>query len=183
MAGATGQLPSTAGAVADAPDERRRSAQILREAYELLDDEDLTAALRALQKLVQRAEPEILAELSAACKRDRGTDLAHLVAQLRLKQARQQAGDEPFMLRFATRYESAALGDLLQREYEQLLAERFDGRSIRGWADSPEDYERLSRDSRPLVLTARRAAGLISSRLRVDNDLRQRPQERRALHD
>lgn len=163
--------------------DRKRASQVLREAFELLEDEDWTAGLRALQKLVQRTGPEILDDLNATCARDRGMDLAHLIAHLRLREARERAGDEPIMLRFATRYEGAALGELLQKEYEQLLAERFDGRSVRGWADAPEEYVKLTRDSRPLVLTARRAAGLISSRLRVDFDLRRRPQERRALYE
>lgn len=164
-------------------EERRRSAQVLREAYELLEDKDWTAAVRALQKLVQRTPPTLLEELNSACQRERGEGLAELLARLRLREAHEQAGDEPITLRFATRYESAALGELMQQEYEQLLAQRFGGRSVRAWAGAIDEYDSLTPQSQELVLTARRAAGLISGRLRADHALRERAQERRALMD
>lgn len=157
--------------------------QILREAFELLEDKDRPAAMRALQKLVQRAEPETLATLEISCVREHGIGIAELLADLRLQEARRRAGDEPVQIRGATRYEAPALARLLEREYETLVNREVNGRSVKSWSREPQRYDKLTPTAHELVETARHAAALIGARLRFDHELRKQPQQRRALLD
>lgn len=158
-------------------------SQILREAFELLEDKDRPAAMRALQKLVQRAEPETLASLELSCVREHGIGIAELLADLRLQEARRRAGDEPVQIRGATRYEAPALARLLEREYETLVNRELNGRSVKSWSREPQRYDKLTPAAHDLVESARHAAALIGARLRFDYELRKQPQQRRALLD
>jgi hypothetical protein len=164
-------------------DEHRYYMQMLREVFELIADDDRTAAIRALQRLVSQAPNDLLTTLSAVCQTERGIALDELLAQARLADALARAGDGPLDLPFATRFESAALCRLLTREYEDRLAEVHDGRTVLAWIADYQSYTTLTENSRSLALAARRAGAALSARLRFDHALRKSPKERKALFD
>lgn len=144
--------------------------QVLREAFELLDDGDAPAALRALQKLVRGAPSAELAELAEACRAARGVPLDVLLAQTRIRVAA-GPGDGGFRIPYATPYETAALGRLLAELQNQCLQRSCDGRTVAEWAAARSEYVAVQPESRPLVATAARAVALISVRLRLDPEL------------
>lgn len=160
----------------------RDCEQILREAYELLDDGDRSAGQRALQRLVQVAPDEILTQLDAQCARERDRSIGELLAATRLDAALESvAAGEPFRLRGVTRMESAALGVLLERRTESLLDEVYSARSIREWATGSARYDVLKPESRKLVSAARLAAAMLAARVRHDPRLAGAADERKRL--
>ena len=154
--------------------------QMLREAFELLDDRDDSAALNALQRLVQRAPEKILEDLDRQCVAARGEPLAVLIARLRLDDALRGPGDG-FDLGFATRYESAALGALLKERYDALLEQNFDGRSLRRWIERVDEFDRATPAAAPLVRAAQQAASLIGARIKHERALLTARDDRKAL--
>ncbi len=145
--------------------------QMMREGFELLDDQDEEAALRAFQRLAQRAPESLLKRLDALCQSLRGVALPRLMAQLRMKQAQRDDDTGKIDLGFATRYEAAELGQLLEARYEEILDQVHEGRSLRSWAAKPDEFPAKSREAGAAVRGARAAIGLISARLRQDRAL------------
>ncbi|MBU0618284.1 MAG: hypothetical protein KKI02_11240 [Planctomycetes bacterium] len=155
--------------------------QMLREAYELVDDGDLPAALRALQRVVTRAPPEVLRALDGRVRAARGTALDDFVAGLRIRAALDPPRGQLFELKFATRYEAGALGRQLEPLYRHLLDARYDGRTIEAWAGKRDEYTELRPDARRMVSDARLAAAMIGARVRFDPKLKIDVAERRRL--
>jgi len=180
---------TTAPAVADddAPadaGEARSSAdllQMVREGFELLDDEDWLAALRALQRAVLAARPAQLAELEELARQARGAALDDLLAQTRLRVAGQADGGRTFRLSFVTPYERAALGRRLAAEQAAMLETTFDGRPLADWLTHAEEYTEVRPDARRLVAAAGRCAAVIKARLRHDPVLAGERAERQRL--
>jgi hypothetical protein len=157
--------------------------QMLREAYELLDDNDPLAALRALQRVVLGAPPALLVDLEHECRTVRGTALDELLARTRVQAAGLAQGGRAFQLRYATPYESGALGRVLAEAQETRLSRSYDGRNLTEWAAAPADYTAVRADTRALVADASRAAAVISARLRWDGSLKDARAERARLVD
>ncbi len=155
--------------------------QIVREGFELLDDEDWLAALRALQRAVLAARPPQLAELEQLALQARGTALDDLLAQTRLRVAAQADGGRTFRLSYVTAYERAALGRRLAAEQAALLESAFDGRPLAAWLTHAEEYAEVRPDARRLVAAAGRCAAMIKARLRHDPALAGERDERRRL--
>jgi len=146
--------------------------QILREAFELLDDGAPAAALRALQMAVLDAPPDVLPRLEVLCRAARGAALDEVLAATRVRVADLADRGRTFRIDHATPYERAALGRILADDLNARLATRYDDRAVIDWAAAPRDYTELRPDTRQLVGDAARAAALISARLRFDPALR-----------
>lgn len=174
--GGSGQPPSQKAAAAPADFD-----QMMREAYELIDDEDPGAAVRALQYLVKRAPPSTLAELSARVRADRGVSLAELLAETRLRHAITTGAQGTMHLRVVTRYEAEAMGRVAERRLENLRRLRYHGRTVFDWADEREAYTTLQPDARRMVEDARLAAALSGVRLKHDPRLKKARKERLRL--
>ena len=155
--------------------------QMLREGFELVDDGQPLAALRALQYAVSRAPPAMLEQLTEQCRTARGVPLDELLARTRLEVADSGRAGQAFRLQYVTPFESAALGRLLQQMQVERLARRHDDRTIAEWAAAPADYTAVRPDSRALVADASRVAAVISARLRFDPSLRGQREERARL--
>lgn len=155
--------------------------QVLREAYELIDDEDLGAAVRALQFLVKRAPQITLAELNARVHTDRGVTLAELLAETRLRRAFATGPRGTLHLRVVTRYEAEAMGRAAERRLENLGSRRYHGRTVFEWADDRAAYTTLQPDARSMVDDARLAAALTGLRLKHDPRLKKTRKERLRL--
>jgi len=153
--------------------------QMLREAYELADDGDLAAALRALQRLVRRAAPETLAALDQRVRADRGQGLADWMAATRLRAALQARSGRLLELAFATPFEARALGQQLEALQTRLLGTEYAGRTIAAWSARPDAYVELCPDARHMVRDARLTTAVIGARLRLDPRL-EADQEQRA---
>jgi len=152
--------------------------QMLREGFELIDDDDPRAALRALQRAVLRAPEDVLPQLDRQCREARGTSLAELLARVRVHVAGLAQDGRSFVLRYATPYERAALSDVLARRQKDRLERRYLGRTVAEWAGDPSQYTELDAHARELVADASRAAALIRARLRFDERLKQQRKER-----
>ncbi len=144
--------------------------QMLREGLELLADDDLPAALRALQRTVLESPPALHAHLDEACRDKTGLALAELLAGVRIRSA---LSGEGFRIRFATHAERPALGRMLAQRHQELLSGKYHGRTLADWARNPEAYEHLQPDAREMLGAARRAAGMLGARLRYDPQLRE----------
>ena len=155
--------------------------QMLREAYELVDDGDLAAALRALRRIVADAPAEVLNDLDGRVRAARGSALDDFVAGLRIRAALDPPRGQLFELKFATRYEAGALGRQLEPLYRHLLDARYDGRTIEVWAGKRDEYAELRPDARRMVSDARLAAAMIGARVRFDPKLKIDVAERRRL--
>ena len=155
--------------------------QMLREAYELLDDQDLPAALRALQYLVNAAPDDVLTTLDVHARQYRGVSLASLAAGTRMRVALSGGGLKPLDLKTPTRYEAAALGEELAEFYEHILAGRYDSRPLSDWAADPAAYDRLRFDARRLAADARLAAAAVGARVRWDPTVQANVKARREL--
>ncbi|MFH1745984.1 MAG: hypothetical protein ABIG44_02955 [Planctomycetota bacterium] len=151
---------------------------MLRESFELLDDQDFPAALLALQRTVVRAPPEKLPELEEQCRQTRGRELAELLAETRLAVG---LADDGFQVKFVTPYEAGSFASLLETRQEELLKKKYSERSIQAWTDTPKEYNELQLDTRALVADARRLAGMIGVRIRFDPRLKDDRAERRRL--
>ncbi len=163
-------------------EDREHFEQMLREAYELLDDGDRSAAVRALQRLVLRAPPQLRATLAEQCRKDRGVGLAELLAATRLQHAIATSRGRIPRIRFATDYEAAPLADLLIELEQSHLTRIVDGRSIDAWSDDPGSYDTLTEQTPALVHSARFAAAMMSIRMRLDPGIAADPESRQALH-
>ncbi len=144
--------------------------QMMREALELLADDDLPAALRALQRTVLESPPALHVRLDKACRDKTGMALAELLADVRIRFALSGQG---FRIRFATHAERPALGRMLAQRHQELLSGKYHGRTLAEWARNPEAYEHLQPDAREMVGAARRAAGMLGARLKYDPQLRE----------
>ena len=167
----TGRLQSRPAAPADqsaGPAAGANYEQMLREAFELLDDRDLPAALRALQRVVLEVPAARLERLDEQCRAARGVPLDELLAGTRLRVAAATRDGRDFKLKYVTPYERAALGRLLAEQQRALLARRHDGRSVAQWAGDWSDYTAVRPGARQLVADAARAAAVIAARLRLD---------------
>jgi hypothetical protein len=155
--------------------------QMLREARELVDDGDLPAALRALQRLVTHAPPDVLDALNRQMQIAHGSGLADFIAGLRIRAALDPPRGQLFELKVPTRYEAAALGRQLEPLYRTLLNRSYHGRTIEAWTRQPDDYGELRPDARRMVSDARLAAAMIGARVRFDPQLKTDIAERRQL--
>lgn len=155
--------------------------QMLRECWELLDDGEEAAALRALQRIVARASRDGLAQLDQQHRQARGAALDEQMAELRLRRAIATSPPGGLKIRHATPFESAALGRRLAALQETLVAREYGGASVQWWADNPSAYAELRADARRMVDDATLAAGAISARLRLDPSIRAPREEAGAL--
>ncbi len=155
--------------------------QVLREGLELLDDGERGPAVRALQLLVARAPRAQLAELERKTLLIRGRPLAQLLAEARFAQLLAEGAGRRFRARYVTDYEAGAFGALLAQRCDELLAARFDGRSMREWLSSRSDYLALRAESRALARDAGLCVALLSARLSFDPALAGRREERARL--
>lgn len=147
---------------AEAPD----YGQMLREAYELVDDGDLPAGLRALQRLVSGAPVGLLKRLDRQAESARGIGLDEFIATTRIRAALEGGPGRLFDLKPPTRYESRALGRQLADLRIQLLATDYHGRTLESWARNRDDYEELRPDAGGMVTDARLGAAVIGAQLR-----------------
>jgi hypothetical protein len=160
--------------------------QMLREAFELLDDGDSPAALRAMQRIAARAPEEHLADMDRRTRSARGLGLARLMAETRLRVALGRGRGGAFRLKFVTRYEASAMGRLLEELQGEFLAKSHEGRTVAAWAAERYAYTELHATAREMVADARLAAAMIGARLKFDPRLRKSGEHRRqlaALHD
>jgi hypothetical protein len=155
--------------------------QMLREAFELIDDDDHAAALRALQRVAQEAPPELLERLDGQTRAQRGRPLAELLAQLRVEAALRTPTGRGFRIRHATAYEAEALAGRLAAMEAELLARVHGGRTLESWSWTPEEWTDVGPAARTLVVDAERGAGVVGARLRFDPRVRRDSQLRPAL--
>jgi hypothetical protein len=160
--------PPSARAEAKAEGPRPDYIQMVREGFELLNDENLPAAVRALQRAVSGANEGELRALEALCRRVRGEALDDLLARTRIQVAARAGHGRGFRLRNATGFERAALGRRLRAQSETLLARRHQQYTVSEWTAHVDQYKELRPDARRLVADASRAAALIAARLRYD---------------
>lgn len=147
--------------------------QMYREACELLADGDAAAARRALQRLIGDAPRDVLARVDRQAHLDHQRSLAHMLAELRLREALAEARKRgTFRLRGVTRYEGAALGELLESEIEAILKREYDGRSIASWIEGEPRYATITSETHKMIADVRLATGMIAARLRHDPRLR-----------
>lgn len=164
-----------------ATDRRGTAGDELQESLQRLAHDDKREALRLLQRAVSRAKPDELAELERVTRVQRCVELAELMAALRYETSLSPGKTRVLKLTHVTRYESEALGDLLERKLAPLLAQEFAGRALGQWTDGATSYDELRSDAKPMVDTARLAAGIISARLRYDPRLKKDRESRVAL--
>jgi len=160
--------------------------QMLREAFELLDDDDSPAALRAMQRIVTRAPAGLLSDLDERTHSARGLPLARLMAETRLRVALARGRGGAFELKFVTRYEAPVMGRLLEQLQGEFLQKRHEDRTVAEWAAERDAYTELQAGAREMVAHARLATAMIGARLKFDPRLRKSGEQRRrlaALHD
>lgn len=152
--------------------------QWLREAFELIDRGDARPALRVLARLARLRDHDLTARLDAACRAARNRPLDEFIAAVRIDTA--LAGNAEGAIKFAgvTRFESDALGRLLEPRIDELLAHTYEGRSVRDWTVKQAEFTRTTSESPALVRDARTAAALITARLRHDPRLREARDQR-----
>lgn len=147
----------------------------------LLDRREFDRALRTLQDLVVGSEDETRAAADTELRSERRCGLAELLARLRFATAIDGPPQRLFEMRFATNYERAALGLILADAQSLLLTESFRGRSVLEWAEAPEEYAKLTLESRELANAARLASAMIGARLQFDPALTRQREERLPL--
>jgi len=163
------------------PVEDRDAAQMLREAFELLNDGDNPAALRAMQKAVTSAGNDSLAALERQTRIERGRSLPELMAATRVALAGGNRALHGFDIRGATAYELPALGLMLEGLQSDALHAQIGGRPLGAWAAAPDLYTELTPEARVLVERTRRAAAIVAARLRIDPRVRATGPARAAL--
>ncbi len=163
---------------AGAADTDADAVQMLREAFELLDDNELAAALRAMQRAVLRAPPARQGRLDEQCRVARGVPLPDLLAETRLREALLRGG---FAIKFTTEYERPALSRLMERRCGELLEKQYQGRTLAQWAERPAEYRELHNDTREMVSDARLVAGMLGARVRWDARLTHDWRERQRI--
>lgn len=157
--------------------------QMLREAFELIDDQDFAAARRALQRAVVRAPKQVLPALDLQTQATRGVSLPALLAYTRIRAALVEGEGRSLRFRYATPYERQELSNIADQLANRLLDHPFDGRPLRAWLQSEDNYDQLRPHTRHMVAAGRVAAGLLSIRLKYDEQLREVPTQRNALRD
>ena len=145
-----------------------RFEQMLREAFELLDDNDLAPALRAMQRAVTQAPAEQIESLDQLARAARHTPLAELLAQTRIMCAERDARRKAFEIKTSTPLELEVLGRLLEALQGDAMRETFAEKSLAAWAETPDTYETLQPDAPMMVERVRRAAAILQCRLRFD---------------
>ena len=155
--------------------------QMLREAYELVDDGDLPAGLRAMRRVVNNASETMLKELDRYNHTVRGLGLADFLAATRIRATLAERNWRSFELKYATRYEGVALGNQLESLHRRLLLKIYHEQTLENWAVGHEKYVELMPDAVLMVDDARLAAGVIGARLRHDPRLKTDRAERRKL--
>lgn len=177
-----GPLPPPTAATPEAAETADRPEdfeQMIREAYELLADDDLSAALAALQRVATRADDAELARRDAQVRHDRGVSLARLLAETRLRVAEAEPGG--LRLNYATPYESEELARLLRERTATLLATDSRGAPLSRWLDHPEQYTWLDVETRQLVQKAQACSALLATRMRIDPTIDKNRTARRDL--
>ncbi|MCA9243520.1 MAG: hypothetical protein KDA32_06170 [Phycisphaerales bacterium] len=154
------------------PDPRRDAIQRTVEALELLTDGREKAALRSLQSVVREARGAELAACEALVERRIGAPLPRLMADLRLRLAKERSDDGVFKLSYATPYEADALGESLRELQAQTLETGFDGRRLMDWVADRGGYDKLRPGARELARDARLTAAIVAARLRFDPTLK-----------
>lgn len=172
-----GKRPQAAKAAAADP----RFEQMLREGFELLDDNDLAPALRAMQRAVMQAPPEQIDALDQLSRSVRHTPLAELLAQTRVQCAERDTRRKAFEIRNATPFELDVLGRLLEALQGDAMRETFAGRTLAAWAEGPDSYQALQPDAPIMVERVCRAAAILQCRLRFDPRLKTPGKARAAL--
>ncbi|MFN0136245.1 MAG: hypothetical protein ACKVS9_09035 [Phycisphaerae bacterium] len=152
--------------------EMRDAEQILREALELLDDQDHAAALRALQRLVGGSDHKSLESLSEISRAARGIALDQLLAQTRLNVALRGSHGRLFHLQYVSPFEALAMAALLEKLQTENVDALFAGRSVASWAAEPSAYTGLRQDAPEMVRKTRLAAAAVAARLRFDSHVR-----------
>ncbi len=155
-----------------------RQKQLLFESFELLDDLELPAALRVLQRVVSGAPPQQIEVLERLTRAQRGVPLDELIAHTRLSLALLEEDRGRFALQHVGEYEAAALGRLLSQRQALLLSRQYDSRSLESWSIDPHAYAELSDAAPELARDAALAAAFIGARLRFDPALRAARRER-----
>jgi len=155
--------------------------QMLREAFELVDDRDLGSALLALQRVVRDASADVLAQLDRQTRTARGRSLADFVADVRIRRAVEDAPRKLFDLRVPTRYEAAALSMRLQTMISDAMGREFDGRPLAEWIERPAEYQHVGAEARAIVHQARLAGAMIGARLKLDRTRRESRDQRARL--
>lgn len=157
--------------------------QMLREAFELLDDADESAAMRALQRAVLAASPSGLAELERQCQEARGVTLARLMADTRVHVALAADDGQTLRIPYATPYERDALAARLLELERDHGQRRYSGRTLAEWVVHRREYTEVSAEARALARDAGVAAAVIGARLRYDPQLKTDGDERvRLIH-
>jgi hypothetical protein len=155
--------------------------QMLREAYELVEDDDRPAALRALGRIVTHAPDDVLEQLDRQVRAAHGQPLDEFLADTRIRVALEGRHGRLFDLNYATPFEADALGKRLEQLHARLLGTAYHGRTIKAWAGQRDEYAELQPDARHMITDARRAAAVLGARLRFDPRLKKDRAERRRL--
>ncbi|MFO0839718.1 MAG: hypothetical protein U1D55_14480 [Phycisphaerae bacterium] len=171
---------------AETPAERATDAdfpQMLREAFELLNDGESPSAMRVLQRVVERVDPTTLPELDALTVKSRGMPLAELMAHTRMSLALVDEDRGKLRIPYVTQYEAEALGRRLEERRQILIETTYAGRTLDAWCVDPQAFEKLHPSAAPLVRDARLAAAIIGARLKHDPRLERDAPQRRKLYD
>ncbi len=180
----TAQRPEPVPAEGDQPPREAVGVdfeQMLREAYELVDDGDLPAALRAFQRIVSHAPADVLQQLDRHARAARGRALDDFLAETRIRAALDGRRGRLFDFKLATRFEADALGKRLEQLQARLLSTAYRGRTIETWAHQGDEYTELWPDARRMIGDTRLAAAVLGARLRFDPRLKEDRGERRRL--
>lgn len=157
--------------------------QMVREAFELLDDGDPAAALRALQRAVRQVPKAELPQLETLCRTTRGLPLDELLARTRVLVAAEERDGQAFRIRFVTPYEQAAFGRLLTGYQMWLLNRTHAERTLTAWLAAPALDEITGLAARQLAADAGRTAAVCGARLSFDPGVRNDRNLRKALYD
>lgn len=164
--------PAAEAAPAEAPARAEPAReQMLREAFELLADEDYPAALRAMHQAVQGANATQAAALERLCEAHYRRPLLDVLAAARVYVATRFDRGRGFRLQQVTPQERPILSTLLAQQAHDLLGRARGGRTMGAWAQDPNAYTELTSDARALVSDAARAAALVTARLEYDATL------------
>lgn len=143
--------------------------QMLREALELIADNEPAAALRALQRIVARSDEPQRVMLDALAREARNRSLAALLAEVRIAAALEAGRGRAFEIRYATQYERSSLGEQLEQLQNSLSGAMVGGRPLIQW--TIDEYGRLDASARQIVSRAQLLSGVVGARLKFDSRL------------
>lgn len=143
--------------------------QMLREALELIADNEPASALRALQRIVARSDEPQRVTLDALAREARNRSLAALLAEVRIAAALEAGRGRGFEIRYATRYERSSLGEQLEQLQNSLANALVGGRPLIQW--TIDEYGRLDANARQIVGHAQLLSGVVGARLKFDGRL------------